>query len=600
MPSSDRKAGALLSLLGLVLLSGLFCQLARAETALAMHGEPKYGPDFTHFSYVNPNAPKGGALHLAAIGSFNSLNPFLVKGVAANGLGLVYQSLLRRGRDEPFTLYAGLADSYEIAPDRRWITFSIDARARFSDGRPVTVEDVHFSYETLRSKGRPNHRTYYGQVGSADILDKNRIRFTFKGDNIWELPLILGLMPIMSRDYYETVDFSETTLQAPVGTGPYVVDKIEPGRQISYKRNPDFWGKDLPVFKGRYNFDTVTFDYFRDRDVALEAFKAGQVDAWFEDDPGKWTGLVAAQQDGAASFVTKQIALENPAPMLNLVFNTRRPVFAHRKTREALITAYDFEWTNANLFHGLYKRTSSYFQSSELAAHAPPSEAEIALLTPFKDELPAQAFTGVYTLPVSDGSGRDRRQLRAAKALLQEAGWQMTDGKVIDPATGAPLTLEVLVKSPKEIRLLSSYQKTLARLGITLTLRLMDSAGYQNRITDYDYDMMIALWDQSLSPGNEQDFYWSRAAAATPGTRNYPGIRLKAVDHLIGLIRNAKTRSDLVTATRALDRTLIWGQFGIPLHHVNDQWLAHGNAIHLPDQPSFWGTTLDVWWYVPN
>ncbi len=588
-------------LLALTMIIGLLGQTAEAgETALAMHDKAKYPPGFTHFSYVNPDAPKGGTLRLPTIGSFSSLNPFLVKGVAASGLGLVYQSLLTRSRDEPFTLYASLAKSYEIAPDRRWISFTLDERARFSDGSPLTVADVYFSFNTLRTKGRPNHRTYYGQVEKAEILGDNQIRFTFKGYNIWELPLIIGLMPILSKSYFETVDFTETTLKAPLGTGPYLVEKIEPGRQITYKRNPDFWGRDLAPYKGRYNFDKVVFDYFRDRNVAFEAFKAGQLDIWFEEDPSHWTHILDLQKQGIGNFTAEHIAMKNPAPMLNLVFNTRRPAFANIKTREALIAAYDFNWTNTVLFHGLYKRTHSFFQSSELAGDKSPSAAETALLEPYRDELPAGIFKQAYRPPESDGSGQDRKRLREAKTLFKEAGWVLKDGKLTDPETGAPLTLEILVKSPEEIRLLSSYRKTLARLGITVSLRQMDSAGYQKRSTDYDYDMMIAMWDQSLSPGNEQDFYWSRAAADTPGTRNYPGIRLRSVDHLINLIKNAKSREDLVTATRALDRVLMWGQFGVPLHHVHGQWLAHGNAIKLPGQPSFWGTSLDVWWHDPS
>ncbi|MFT6559467.1 extracellular solute-binding protein [Sneathiella sp.] len=593
IPTQPLKALAILVLSANFLLCA--SSAAQADTALAMHGAPKYAQDFQHFDYVNPKAPKGGTLNLGVIGSFNSLNPFLIKGVPAKGLRLVYQSLLSRSRDEPFTLYANLAQAFEIAPDRRWITFTIDERARFSNGKPVTIDDVYFSFETLRTKGRPNHRNYYNQVAKAEKLNGNQIRFTFKGEKIWELPLIIGLMPIFSADFFDKIPFSETSLVPPIGSGPYLVEAIDPGRQIQYRRNPEFWGADLPHNRGRYNIDLISYDYFRDRDIALEAFKSGQLDVWFETDPGQWKELQALATENA-NLNSHIVPMKIPAPMLSVAFNTRRPLFSDPKIREALITAFDFYWINKSLFHGLYQRTRSYFQSSELAATGLPSPQEIALLKPFSKDLDPRLFTQAYQLPESDGSGRDRTLLRLAKQKFKEAGFGYQDGLMINPDTKQPVSIEILVKAAEEIRLLSSYQKSLKRLGIDLRLRLMDSAGYQNRLNQYDYDMVVTDWGQSLSPGNEQEFYWSKNAAKTEGTRNYPGIESDAVDHLINIIRDARDRETLVHATRALDRVLLWGQYGIPLYHVNEQWLVTSPTVRLPTQPSFWGTRRDLWW----
>lgn len=566
---------------------------AEKRHAIAMHGAPKYAPGFQHFDYVNPQAPVGGQLRLGAIGSFDSLNPFLLKGISPRGLGEMYQSLLERSRDEPFTLYANIARSIEVAPDRSWIIFNIDPKARFSTGDPITAEDVLFSYQTFRDEGRPNVQSYYRKVTSADILSPLSIRFTFEEEGRFEMPLILGLMSVLPKSAFETVDFSESSLTPFAGSGPYLIEKVEPGRRIVYRRNEHFWGWHLPQNKGRYNFERVIYDYFRDDDVALEAFKTHNIDARFESSAAKWSGAY----ESASGYRKSMPRIGLPAPMLGIVFNTRRAKFGDLRVRMALTYAYDFEWVNANILQGLYKRTQSYFENSPLAARGVINDAERLLLSRFADELPDAVFGAAFRLPETDGSGRARDNLRDAQKLLMEAGYRIENGVLKQGETGQPFEIEFLINNADYIKLISPFQRNLEILGIKSTIRQVDTASYQNRLTGYDFDMIINSWGQSLSPGNEQAFYWSRDAAATPGTRNYPGISLASVDMLIERIATARTRETLVTSVRALDRVLLAGHYVIPLYYTDRQWLAHWPEIRLPQIPSYWGTEPDVWWY---
>jgi len=585
-------------LLPLLTLTGFHEVLAAEKVhGIAMHGEPKYPAGFPHFDYVNPDASVGGVLRLGHIGSFDSLNSFLIKGVYPDGLRTVYQALMTRSKDEPFTLYGNIAATVEVADDRSWIIFNINPKARFSNGSEITAEDVLFSYETLRDKGRPNVRTYYSKATNVEILSPLSIKFTFEEEGRWEMPLIMGLMSVLSRQEFKNLDFEKTTLTPFLGSGPYIVDKVEPGRRIVYRRNPDFWGWDLPQNKGRYNFDTVIYDYFRDDDVAMEAFKAHILDARFESNAGKWNDAYVARTGTTTSFVKSEPVMQIPAPMLALVFNTRRPKFEDPRVREALTYAFDFEWVNANILQSIFKRTSSFFENSSLAAKGTISEGERDLLTPFTDELPPRIFTDAFVLPVSDGSGRNRTNLRMARKLLKEAGWDIKDRRLQNLETGEVFIIEFLVNNNEYVKLISPFQKSLETLGIQTTIRQMDTASYQNRLNEYDFDMIINQWGQSLSPGNEQAFYWSRNAAETPGTRNYPAIRLTAVDDMISRIASAKTREQLENAARALDRTLLWGHYVIPLYYTDRQWVAHWPEIKLPATPSFWGTSQDLWWY---
>ncbi len=566
---------------------------AASDTSLAMHGAPKYQGSFTHFSYADPAALQGGHLRLPAIGTFNSLNPFLVRGLPAKGLGFIYQSLLSRARDEPFSLYANLASNFEIASDRSWITYEIDKRAHFSDGTTLTVEDVLFSYETLRKSGRPNHRQYYSEVEKVEIPKANTIRFTFREDAGREMPLILSLMPIVSKKYFSKIPFQTTSLLPPVGSGPYRVTSLEAGRRIVYEKDPNFWGAPLPQYKGRYNFKKITFDYFRDQDIAFEALLAGDLDVFFENNPAKWA-INNRILDRPIHRAT--IDLNLPAPMTALAFNTRKKIFKDPNVRKALSLVYDHKWVNKNLLHGLYTRTSSYFQDSQLASDGLPSGPELDLLKQFEDELPKSLFTEPFKLSETDGTGRNRRNLKAAKSLLEESGWIASGSGLNHQETGASFSFEILLRDQRHLKLLSSYKDSLRKLGIAAKLRLVDSANYQNRIGSYDFDMIVARWGQSLSPGNEQAFYWSSKAGNQPGSRNYPGINLKSVDFLVDRIARSETRNDLEASTRALDRVLLWKHFVIPLQHTNQQWLYHWPHIFLPKVTSLYGTGLDVWW----
>ncbi len=568
-------------------------QSSFADSAIAMHGQAKYANNFKNFDYANPQAPKGGQLRLPVIGSFDSLQPFLIKGVSAAGLAMIYQSLLTRSKDEPFSLYANLAKSFEVAPDRSWIRFQIDPQAHFSDGSPLTASDVVFSHQTLKTKGRPNHRQYYSRVTSVKILSEHTVQFNFKPENVAEMPLIIGLMPIISERYFEKVPFEKAGFDIPVGTGPYKIVAVNPGRSVTYKKDPNFWGKTKPQFTGRFNFDSISFEYFRDADVAYQALLAQDIDAYFEEDPSKW---IEHQKNQPENIARQTIDLSLPPPFLGIVFNTRKDIFADRRVRKALTLAYDFEWVNQNLLHGLYKRTQSYFEAKNLKASDMPKGLERDMLAPYSQSLPPQLYDTAFTLPHSDGSGRIRSRLMQAKALLGKAGWENKGSKLFNPSLNSNFEIEMLLVDRKHLKLVSGFKKNLKVLGIDLRIRLLDSASFQNRITDFDFDMIITEWGQSLSPGNEQAFYWSSHAANTPGSRNYPGIQEPAIDHLVQVIAGAKDRETLEAAVRALDRCLLWGYYAIPLHHSNQQWIYHAKSIHFPRKPSFYGTTMDLWW----
>ena len=580
-------------------LSGVLAVLAAPAAAdghaIAMHGEPKYGPGFTHFDYAAPEAPKGGTLVLGRTGSFDSLNPFLIKGVPAAGSDLVFERLLGRSRDEPFTLYGRIAESVRVPPDRSSVTFTIRAGARFHDASPITADDVLFSLDTLRRQGRPNHRLYYSLVARAEKLGERKVRLVFGAGGNREMPLIMGLMPILSKRYYRDVDFARTTLVPPMGSGPYRVAAVEAGRSITYARRPDYWGRDLPVNRGRFNFDEVRIDYYRDSTAALEAFKAGRVDFRIEADPGRWAGAYASPALDAGAIVRRQVRHGRPAGMYAFAFNTRRPLFRDRRVRAALAYALDFEWINKTLFHGAYRRTASYFENSELAATAPPSATERALLEPFRERLPGEVLSQLYR-PPSAANGTIRQRLRSAMRGLRSAGWSSRDG-AMRTAAGAPARFEILLVNPRDERLALEFRRKLARLGIEVSVRTVDSAQYQQRLNEYDFDMILYQWDASLSPGNEQAFYWGSAAAGEVGTRNYPGIRDAAVDAMIGRLADARDRRALIDATRALDRLLQWGHYVVPLFHLPADRILYWDRFGRPPVTPLYGYQLDTWWF---
>ena len=566
--------------------------------AIAMHGAPSEPAGFSHFSYVRPDAPVGGRLVLGSVGSFDSLNPLIVKGTAANGIrDFVIESLMTRGLDEPFTLYGLLAERIEVPHDRSSVTFHLDPRARFSDGRPVTADDVVFSLELLREKGRPNHRTYYRKVTATERLSERSVRLVLDGSGDREMPLILGLMPILPRHAVDPARFEETTLVAPIGSGPYRISQMETGRSIRYERNPEYWGWDLPVNRGRFNFAEIRFEYFRDGAALLEAFKSGDIDFRVEEDPAIWASgyAIPAVQDGR--ILREEIATGLPAGMTGIVLNTRRAILSDARVRRALIHLFDFEWINRNLYHSLYTRTQSYFARSTLAATGRPAdERERALLAPFPDAVRPSILDGTYRFPQSDGSGQNRANWRLALTLLGEAGYVLDGGKLIDGRTGAPFSLEMLASSTGQERMLSGFARDLARLGIELRIRVVDSAQYQARLKTYDFDMIQATWPSSLSPGNEQLFRWSSEAATTEGTFNYAGVRVPAADAMIAALLAAETPEAFASAVRALDRVLLSGDYVIPLFHLPKQWIAYWAHLKRPPVPPLYGYSLDTWW----
>ncbi|BBK44531.1 ABC transporter substrate-binding protein [Allostella vacuolata] len=581
------------AILGLSALAGP----AAADPGIAMHGAPALPPGFAHLPYADPAAPKGGRLAVAALGSFDSLNPFIIKGVPARGVRqYVFESLLARNEDEPFTLYGLLAADVEVPDDRASVTFTLDPAARFQNGEAVTVDDVLFSLDLLRRRGRPNHRFYYSKVTAAERVGERGVRLTFDGSGDRELPLILGLMPVLPRSVYGGRDFEQGTLDLPVGSGPYRVERADPGRQVTYRRDPDWWGRDRPINRGRFNFDEIRYDYFREANVAFEAFKAGLLDARVETSPARWaTGYdFPAILDGRVERA--EVAHGRPSGMLGFVLNARRPALADPAVRAALVDSFDFEWANRVLFHGAYRRTTGYFDNSPLAAAGPASPAERALLAPFLDRLPP-AILEAPPVPLSgDGTGQDRAQLRAVFERLAAAGWHIRDGRMQQDATGLPLAFEILLVQPEQERFALHWVRTLKRLGIEASVRTVDSAQYQGRLETFDFDVVVNLWANSLSPGNEQSFYWGQEAAAQEGSRNYPGVASPAVDAAIAALVESRTRDELTVAARTLDRLLRAGRHVVPLWYEPVDRVAWWTRLARPPRSPATGVDLDSWW----
>lgn len=593
-------SGVRLCLLAVAVAVGLPAGGVRAEEAhaIAMHGKPAMAADFTHMPYANPDAPKGGRLTWGILGTFDSLNPFIVKGLAVQPVrNYVVESLLARGQDEPFTLYGLLARTVETDEGRTFVTFRLDPRARFSDGKPVLAEDVLFSWQLLRDHGRPNHRQYYAKVARAEATDPLTVRFDLAGANDRELPLILGLMPILPKHAVDVATFEETTLTAPIGSGPYRITAVKPGASVMLTRNPDYWGRDLAINRGLYNFDEIRLDYFREANGQFEAFKRGLYDFRIEHEPLRWHEGYDFPAARSGEVIRDTFKPGVPQPSEFLVFNTRRPIFADIRVRQALTLLFDFELVNRNYFFGLYSRVAGYFAGSTLSAYGRPADArERELLKPFAAQIPPDILDGSYRLPVTDGSGRDRTTLRAALKLLSEAGYDL-DGTVLrNRATRTPFTFEIMVTTRDQERIALAFQRDLRRAGIEPTVRSVDPVQFDQRRLAYEFDMIQNRWDQSLSPGNEQYFYWGSAAADNPGTRNYMGARDPAVDAMIAALLEAREHTDFVPAVRALDRALIAGFYTIPLFNVSEQWIARWNRIERPKATSLSGYLPETWW----
>ena len=572
---------------------------AEGVHGLSLYGPPKYPADFKQFEYVNPDAPKGGEIHLTALGGFDSLNPFIIRGEPAAGEGLVFQSLTEGSSDEPFSEYGSLAESIDLAPDRSWVAFTLRPQAKFSDGQPVTVADVIWSFETLRDQGLPHYRLYYANVSKVEQTGERSVKFSFSGAANRELPLIIGQLQVLPKHWFtDKRPFNATTLEPIPGSGPYRIESVEAGRSLTYRRVDNWWGKDLPINRGRFNIDVIRFDYFRDADVAFEAFKAGAADIKVENSSKNWaTGYdVPPVKDGR--IVREEIKHQDPQGMQGFVFNTRRPVFADRTLREALAWLFDFEWTQANIMYGQYARTKSYFANSDLAASGPPTPAELKILEPYRGKEPEEVFTQAFEPPKSDGSGNIRANQRVAFDLLRKAGWDLKDGKMVNLKTGQPLTFEILLDNPMFERIVQPYLRNLNRAGITASIRMVDSAQYQNRLNNFDYDMIVGSFPQSLSPGNEQRNYWSREAAAQPGSTNLAGVKDPVVDALVAQLIAAPDRETLVNTTRALDRVLLWGWYVIPQWHNDHHRVAYWNRFGHPATPAKYGLPFETTWWI--
>lgn len=600
--------GRALLVLGVVLFGALLATpvFAEAQTSLAMHGAAKYPADFQHFDYVNPDAPKGGALKLGAGGTYDSLNPFIVRGTAALGLStgylsLIYEPLMARSADEPFTLYGLIAQSVEVPEDRSSITFNINPKASWSDGLAVTANDVIFSFETLRDKGRPNHRTYYKKVEKVEKIGPLSVKFTFKknaqGVIDREMPLIMGLMPVLPQHDWEDREFNQTTVRIPVGSGPYMISKFDLGRSITYVRNVNYWGRNLPVERGLHNFDVIQVDYYRDESISLQAFKAGQYDFRMETNPNRW----ATAYDFPAAHLGRVKLEEMPhhrvEPATGFIFNTRRDLFRDPVLRWALSYAFDSAWINRNLFHDHYHRTASFFPNSELTAPPLPDGKEKEVLEKYRGQLSPTIFTEPVTPPETDGSEESlRNNLLKAEGMLRNAGYEIKEGQLYQPKSGKPVEFEILLSDPAEEKIALSWVRSLKMLGVAARVHTVDSAQYQSRLAAFDYDVVTGKWVNTLSPGNEQVFYWGSLAADQNGSRNYAGVKDSVVDALAAAIPETKTREDLVATAHALDRVLMAGHYTVPFYYQGADNIAYWGQLHHPNTKPPYGTVLESWW----
>lgn len=595
------RSMALLAALG---IGGAIPAAAQPAHGIAMYGEPALPPDFVSLPHANPDAPKGGRIVLGESGGFDSLNPFIVKGRAPSALAaLTVETLLGRNYDEPFSLYGLLAESVQTDDARSFVEFTLREQARFADGSPVTVEDVLWSFETLGTQGAPRYAAAWNAIAEARATGPRSVRFTFNTANR-ELPLILGLRPILQKAQWQGRDFTASGLEAPIGSGPYRVAEFEPGRFVTFRKRADWWGADINFNRGLHNLDEVRIDYFGDSGVVFEAFKAGVITSYRETNAARWENRYDFDTIASGEVVKSLIPHQRPSGIEGLVMNTRRPLFADWRVREAMILAFNFELINTTLTGGVQPRIQSYFSNSILGMTpgAPAPADEAALLAPFAADLPPGTIEG-YALPVSDGTEANRRGIRAATRLLEEAGWTIGADGLLRDATGAEFAFEILLQNGQDemISVANIYMEALKRLGMQVRLTSVDSAQYVERTNAYDFDMTHYVRSLSLSPGTEQKLYWSARAAAEPGTRNWMGMQVPAADAMIDAILTATTREDFLAATRALDRVLTAGRYVIPIWYNDTARIAHRRELRFPDRLPIYGDWLgfqpDVWWY---
>ena len=582
-------------------------ETATPRYAIAMHGDLKYPPTFTHMDYTNPDAPKGGVLKTHTIGTFDSLNPFIVKGAPADGMvplgqSLVYDSLMEQANDEPFSMYGLLAETIERPDSNGWVAFNLRKEAKWEDGKPVTADDVVWTFNTLMAKGAPFYKAYYGDVKKVEATSPTRVKFTFSHSDNAELPLILSQLPVLPKHYWTAQgrDFGNTTLTPTPGSGPYKIGKVVPGRSIEYIRNPDYWGKDLPVNKGRFNFDKISIDYYKDNNVALEAFFAGEYDYRLENTAKLWHTAYDAPAVKDGRITKEEVLHGRPAGMQGFIYNIRRPIFADRDVRQALAYAFDFEWSNKQFAYSSYTRTDSFFENSDLAApDSMPSGDELKVLEKYSGKAPAEVYTSRYSPPKTDGTGNMRDNLRTAAQILDEAGWKLGKDGIRANDKGQSLTFEIIDANPMFERWVLPFIANLKKIGVQANFRVLDPAQYQNRMNAFDFDMTVMSIGQSDSPGNEQRDFWGSEKADIPGSRNYIGIKDPIVDELIEKIIRAKSRDELVALTHALDRVLLAGYYVIPHWHSNKFNLAYWKKLARPETLSpLTPSVTDTWWAV--
>jgi peptide/nickel transport system substrate-binding protein len=593
------------ALLVAIFLAGSMSANAEPLHAISMHGEPALPKDYTHFPYANPNAPKGGKIAYGVVGTFDSLNPFILKSMRTRARGIVdpeygnlyYDTLMQRSRDEPFSMYGLLAETVEWDEERTYLQFNINPNARWHDGKPVTADDVIYTFEILRDYGRPPYNRRLNRVDKMEKVSDLSVKFIFNEKSNREFPLILGLTPILPKHDTDPEGFDTSTMDIPVGSGPYKIKEVRPGESITYERDPNYWAKDIPSKVGFDNYDEIRVEYFLSQTAQFEAFKKGLFDVYPEGNPSNWTRSYdfAAVNDG--DIIKESFQKQRPSGMFGFVFNTRRDIFKDIRVRKALSLMFDFEWINKNLYNGVYTRTNSFWQGSSLSSYqTPANDIEKGLLTPFPDALSKDIMNGTYKMPVSDGSGRDRKLLREALTLFREAGYQIKDGKLVDQS-GKQLSFEVLPQNEDQEKLALAYQRFVKALGVEMTLRTVDDAQYQQRSQTYDFDIIIKAFTSSFSPGAEQIWRWSSRAVEPEGTFNFAGVASPAIDAMIDALVNARTTEDFQAAVRAYDRTLLSGHYLIPAYHLDQTWIARRNYIKFPEgkQPIY-GYQLPVWW----
>ncbi len=594
-------------LLLLLLMLPLTAQAQTPQHGIAMHGDMKYGADFTHLEYTNPDAPKGGTLKLYSIGTFDSLNPFVIKGQSAAGMiylgqGMIYDSLMEQSQDEPFSMYGLLAESIERAKDNSWVAFTLRKEAKWADGKPVTPDDVIWTFDTLMEHGMPFFKAYYGDVTKVEKTSERRVKFSFGHNDNAELPLILSQLPVLPKHYWtsEGRSFTGNALTMPLGSGPYKIGKVVAGRSIEYVRDPNYWGKDIPINRGKFNFDKITFDYYKDQNVALEAFFAGEYDYRMENTAKLWATAYNAAPVKDGRIIKEEIEHGRPAGMQGFLYNIRKPVFADKAVRQALDYAFDFEWSNKQFAFGSYKRTNSFFENTELAApDTLPSGRVKQILEQYRGRIPDEVFTTRYQPPVTDGDGNVRANLRRAMDILDKAGYKTgKDGIRVHEKTGQRLSFEIVDSSPMFERWVLPFIGNLKKIGVEATFRVLDTAQYQNRMNDFDFEMTVGSVPQSDSPGNEQRDFWGSDKAALPGSRNYIGIKDPVINEISEKIIRARTREELVALCQALDYILLSGHYVIPQWHTNTFRVAYAKKLGHPEIMSPLTPGVDDTWWV--